>query len=207
MGDGRYSVITNVAYNGTTVSHKTYITEALVCGTYNNNTADRSFLLFTERAGMLYATARSVREERSKQRFALQDFSRIRVTLVKGKSGWRIGSVEAQTNYFRAATTRQARGGVSAVVRLVRRLMTGEDAHPAAFEDTITALEAILTTKDEVLLVSEYFTLRLLAKLGYIAPHPAYQVLLDEAHWWHDVSVLPPEAVTAIAQGLQGSHL
>ena len=70
------------------MSYQTYITDAVVVGSYASNTADKSYLLFTKRAGMLYATARSVREERSKQRYALQDFSHITVTLVKGKGGW-----------------------------------------------------------------------------------------------------------------------
>lgn len=56
------------------MAYETYTTEALVCGTFNRNTADRSYLLFTREAGMLYADARSVREERSRQRYALRTF-------------------------------------------------------------------------------------------------------------------------------------
>ncbi|MEX2341217.1 MAG: recombination protein O N-terminal domain-containing protein, partial [Candidatus Paceibacterota bacterium] len=82
------------------MSYKTYTTEAIVCGSRVNNTSDKSFLLFTKDAGMLWAAAKSVREERSRQRFALQDFSLIRASLIKGKSGWRIGSVESDRNYF-----------------------------------------------------------------------------------------------------------
>lgn len=186
------------------MSYKTYTTEAIVCGNYNNNTADRSFLLFTEEAGMLYATARSVREERSKQRFALQDFSHIRVSLVKGKHGWRIGSVESLNNYFSAASDRATRGGVSAVMRLVRRFVTGEDPQSVVFADLCAALTQM--QRDPVL-VTEHFTLRFLAALGYIAPHPAYQTQLDATAWWEDLVPLPPEAGTAIERGLQASHL
>jgi len=92
------------------MSYATYTTEALVCGSRNNNTSDRAYLLFTEEVGMIWASARSVREERSKQRYALQDFSLIRVSLVKGKSGWRIGSVEATCNPFMEARSRSGQG-------------------------------------------------------------------------------------------------
>jgi len=85
------------------------------------NTSDKSFLLFTRDNGMLFATAKSVREEVSKQRQALQDFSRIRVSLVKGKTGWRIGSVESLRNDFSAAYDRETRGSVVSLYRLLRR--------------------------------------------------------------------------------------
>ena len=38
---------------------------------------------------MVLAAARSVREEKSRQRYALQEFALVRVSLIKGKSGWR----------------------------------------------------------------------------------------------------------------------
>lgn len=82
------------------MAYVTYTTDAIVCGTYDRNTADRSYRLFTRELGMLYADARSVRLEKSKQRQALQDFSLIKVSLVKGKAGWKIGSVSEVQNYY-----------------------------------------------------------------------------------------------------------
>jgi recombinational DNA repair protein (RecF pathway) len=123
------------------MSYQTYHTEALVCGSYHNNTADKSFLLFTKRAGMLYASARSVREEKSKQRYALQDFSLITVTLIKGKTGWRIGSVETEGNVFGNALSRQSRGSVVRVLKLVRRFVAGEEPHPELYDELVYALQ------------------------------------------------------------------
>ena len=88
------------------MAYQTYITEAIVCGSYDSNTSDRSFLLFAREAGMIYAHAKSVREERSKQRYALQVCSHVRVTLIRGKSGWKIAGVEPQQNLYALATTR-----------------------------------------------------------------------------------------------------
>ena len=106
------------------MSYQTYTTEALVCGSFLHNTADKVFLLFTREAGMLYATAKSVREERSKQRFALQDFSLINVSLIKGKQGWRVGSVEAEVNYFTKSEERLARGSVVLLFKTLRRFIS-----------------------------------------------------------------------------------
>src|SRR6056297_1890561 len=98
------------------MAYVTYTTDALVCGTFDRNTADRSYRLFTRELGMLYADARSARKENSKQRQALQDFSLIRVSLVKGKGGWKIGSVTEVKNYYACAINQAARGSVVKVI-------------------------------------------------------------------------------------------
>jgi recombinational DNA repair protein (RecF pathway) len=119
------------------MAYQIYTTDAIVCGGKAMNIADRSHLLFTREAGMLFATARSVREERSRQRYALQDLSCVRVSLVKGKAGWRVGSVQGLGNYYFAATDRAARGSVISFARLLRRFVHGEvgDVH---LYDTVT---------------------------------------------------------------------
>jgi recombinational DNA repair protein (RecF pathway) len=152
------------------MSYQTYITKAIVCGSKASNTSDKSYLLFTQELGMLWATARSVRVEKSKQRFALQDFSIIRVSLVQGKATWRIGSVEALLNPFLAATSRESRGGVSFIVKSLRQYVHGESSVPRAFTDTEALLRALATLHDTeaIAMYQQVFSLRLLAELGYV---------------------------------------
>ena len=150
------------------MAYATYTTKALVCGTFNRNTADRSYLLFTREAGMLYADARSVREERSKQRYALQDFSLVRVSLVKGKRGWKIGSIEALQNYFQEAVNKSARHSVVSLFRLLRRFVKGEEAAGDLFDYVEAALSELVretTVQSFVLLAVQ---VRILALLGYV---------------------------------------
>jgi DNA repair protein RecO len=149
------------------MAYATYITDALVCGTFNRNTSDRSYLLFTREAGMLYADARSVREERSKQRYALQDFSLVRVSLVKGKQVWRIGSIEAIHNYYHQASNKQARGGVVSVFRLLRRFLKGEEASSELFDFAVASLK-VLEELENNRFVAEVVQLRIMAYLGYV---------------------------------------
>ncbi len=156
--------------------YQTYITEALVCGSYDSNTADRSFLLFTKEAGMIYASAKSVREERSKQRYALQECSHIRATLVRGKSGWKIAGVEAIQNLYTLAETREARTLVRNSIRLLRRVIHGETVHEAIFQDVI---EVCNQAKNHSHTRLEYvLALRILHTLGYIAPQTSYEKFL-----------------------------
>lgn len=157
---------------------------------------------------MVYATARSVREERSKQRFALQDFSLIRVSLVRGKSGWRIGSVENERNPFRAATTRGARAGVLRVTKLLRQFVHGEDAQPALYADVRQALLALEIAEDTAAArIADVFALRLLHKLGYIAAHDSFAAQLTTSNWTDEPAPLSPHAERAVTTALHASHL
>jgi len=157
---------------------------------------------------MLWATARSVREERSRQRYALQDFSLIKVSLVRGKSGWRIGSVEGERNYFAdtLSGTREARAAVAAVVRLLRQFLHGEIAHPTLFDDTKSALEKINYKSIDHSGLVDIYTLRFLHTLGYVATTPELNQYLTTREWWQ-LPVLPEKAVAAIKKAKQASHL
>jgi recombinational DNA repair protein (RecF pathway) len=154
--------------NGVLMAYQTYTTKAIVCGTFNRNTADRSYLLFTRDAGMLYADARSVREERSRQRYALQDFSLVRVSLVKGKRGWKIGSIEAQQNYYQQAVNKAARGSVVSVCRLLRRFVKGEWSDPVLFDYLVQALVELSGVIEERSFVEQVVQVQVLGLLGYV---------------------------------------
>lgn len=168
------------------MSYQTYITDAIVVGSYANNTADKSFLLFTKRAGMLYASARSVREERSKQRYALQDFSLISVSLIKGKTGWRVGSVDTEGNIFGNALSRPARGSVVRVLKLLRRFVAGEEPHPELYDELVYGLRYLASDiSSHRVLAEEIIEARILSVLGYISHTaelaPVFTVSLREA--------------------------
>lgn len=150
------------------MSYTTYTTEALVCGAFDRNTADRTYLLYTRAAGMLYADAKSVREERSKQRYALQEFSHIRVSLVKGKQTWKIGSVEVVANDYVRAVSREARGSVARLYKTLRRFIRGEDASPELFDFAIEALTVLAGELPHRSFVENSVEVRLLAYLGYV---------------------------------------
>lgn len=190
------------------MAYKTYTTDAIVCGSHDTYTSDRSFLLFTREAGMLWATARSVRVEQSKQRYALQDFSLIRVSLIKGKGGWRIGSVEAIHNPFMEAHARTARAGIAAVIKLVRRFVRGEDPQPKVYDDLATVLVCLaIASPDDGIDLQDQFTLRTLHNLGYIAPRDSFRALIASDDPWSVPTQISAEAKQSIAQALAVSHL
>ncbi len=135
-------------------------------------------MLFTQDSGMLFASAKSVREERSKQRYALQDFSRVRVTLVKGKSGWKVGSVEAFGNAFMSARSRSERALIHTLFLHIRRYVHGEVALTTIYADLRAILENFPLYTDHERL-GELFLLRLLTHLGYTAVHDSWKTLVE----------------------------
>lgn len=190
------------------MAYHTYNTEVLVCGSKNHNTSDRAYLLFAREIGMIWATARSVREERSKQRYALQEFSHAHVSLVRGKGGWKIGSVVPIANYYGTSTDRTERTLLRNVFRLLRRVLQGEEPHTAVFDDTIDFLQC--RGVDPVVCEVAY-TLRTLASLGYVA-HSAAVDQVVQAGTADEAIRLVSDAYTAefqkhIEQALMGSQL
>ncbi len=156
---------------------------------------------------MMWASAKSVREERSKQRFALQDFSLIRVSLVRGKAGWRIGSAESEVNYFTAAQSQVARASISGVIKLLRQFVRGEVAHEAVFTDAKSALELSGQLPDsEVVKLKDLFGFRLLYHLGYIPPLEEYGSILNDIDWWK-LPELGIKARQTLEKAKEVSHL
>jgi DNA repair protein RecO len=151
------------------MSYSTYTTEAIVCGTRDRNSTDRSYLLFTRDGGMLYAEARGARREGSKQRYALQDFTRIRVSLVRGKSGWRVGSVEALENFYAAASDRAARGSIVMIIKLLRRFAQGEVPLVDLYEYVVGACRVLSKVQTERRFLETCAQVQILTVLGYVA--------------------------------------
>ena len=151
------------------MAYATYTTDALVCGTFDRNTADRSYRLFIRELGMLYADARSVRLEKSRQRYGLTDFSLVRVSLVRGKAGWKIGSIEAKRNFYHEAASQAARGYVRDVVRVLRRFVAGEEPAPELFDEVVESLGVLASASEPAEFLYDAVVLRILLLLGYVS--------------------------------------
>lgn len=157
--------------------YRVYTTQALVCGAFDSMTADRTVQFFTRDAGMLYAAVKSVREERSKQRYGLTEFSILTVSLIRGKAGWRITGVEPLTNVFTQLKTREQRAYVRNIVRFLKRMVRGEESVRALFDIVAEAL--VRAAHEENLERAEReFMHRACALLGYL-PHKDVGALTD----------------------------
>lgn len=152
------------------MSYHIYTTDAFVCGGYYNQASDASVRFFTREYGMLYGIVKSAREERSKQRYAIQNFSHVRVSLIRGKSGWRVGSIQEKTNHFYSASTRQKRIAVVSLYRFLIRYVRGEEQLYYIFDELEEAFALIvnLDSDEQCKYFLEIVLYRLFTNLGYI---------------------------------------
>lgn len=157
------------------MAYRTYTTDALILGSFEGIAADRTIALLTREAGLVYARAVSVRREVSKLRYGLQDFSRVTVSLVRGRRGWKVVGAERSDNLYFRAPDRERRAALLRILRLVRRLVRGEGGDRAFYDqllDDVTVLVA--ADAAELVALERTLALRLLASLGYVPPHTRY---------------------------------
>lgn len=147
--------------------YQKYNTKTLILGSRESGEADKTHALYTEEFGLVRARATSVRSERSRMRYGLQNYSRATVSLVRGKRGWRAAGVSA---------IRTARGdarGIAAFARvseLVLRLVSGEEKNEYLFAALAEAHDALMREKSDAFGTIELVCVaRVLYALGYIS--------------------------------------
>jgi DNA repair protein RecO len=147
--------------------YQKYQTEALVLGSRETGEADRTFTLYTHDFGLVRVRVTAVRSEKSRMRYALQNYARANVSLVKGKRGWRGAG---------AAAIKNAHGdvrGIAAFARiseLVARLVHGEERNEYLFTALAEAHGALMREHCDAFGTIEIVCVaRILFALGYIS--------------------------------------
>jgi len=166
------------------MSHHTYTTAAFVLGGVDVGEGSRSLVFYTRELGLLYGLARSVREVRSKLRFALQPLSLCEVSLVRGRDVWRVTGARAGINYYHVLQDAPHKLALLArVFSLARRLIRGEEPGGEVFElfeEGLTFLVEEELNKEELALFECLFIFKLLHLLGYVASFETRRTLPDE---------------------------
>lgn len=192
--------------------HHIYETDAYVLKTIPQGEADMFVSLFTESLGMIRATAKGIRYEKSKLRFAVQDYARVTVSLVRGKGVWRL--TNAQTDTLLATSLEPASLGVVVrVFKLLERLLSGEEADPELFtllDDGVSFLKTC-TTEEMQRDTESVLVLRLLHQLGYVGNEASLTFYTIENRWHNDViekiKTERTEILKTINQGIRESQL
>lgn len=151
------------------MSHHIYHTEALILGALPSGEGDRLLYCYTREHGLVLAHARSIRESRSRLRYALQTFSHAHIDLIRGKYGWKLISATPISSQRALWESDQKRRIIAGHMHLARRLIQGEEAHASLFDDLLSGYEFIRSLTDEGSLRDAELLLavRLLSLLGY----------------------------------------
>ncbi len=147
--------------------YQKYQTDALVLKSYEQGEADKTFALFTHDFGLIRARASAVRGEKSKMRYALQNYARANVGLVRGKRGWRLAGASSADSSFTSTPCLTAFARIS---ELVLRLVQGEEQNEYLFAALSEAHDALLQENGALWPTIEIVCVaRVLYTLGYLS--------------------------------------
>ncbi len=158
------------------MAHEVHTTNAIVLASADVQDADKLFWIFTEDFGLIFASAKSVREETSKLRYALQDLTQTKVSLVKGRGMWRITGAEAPIEALNLDIDSKVIFGK--VSTLVRRVVPVDQKNT----DIYTILVDVYTALHNGIAISrveEIAVVRILFNLGYVSPSSNLETILQ----------------------------
>ena len=149
--------------------HRIYVTEGLVVGKRGAGESNTLVMIFTHELGLIRVSARSARKEVSKLRFGLEPLTVARFSLVRGRHEWKLTGVEGIARPLLAAHASR-RQQIGKIIRLMLRLIHGEEAVPELYETFLGGLHHIAATVDdrEAESIEYLLVLRTLAHLGYV---------------------------------------
>jgi len=197
------------------VSHHLYKTKGFVLGGINAGEANRYISLFTKDIGLVRAVAKSVREERSKLRYSLQDFSYSDISLVRGRDVWRVTGAAEHYNIHRVLEGQKEKQAV--VVRLfslLRRLLHGEEKNDHLFSTLVAGHTFLQNTELDANALENFeciVVLRILYALGYVGEQEQFEELMNAPELSGDmltkIAPMRRAAVSEINRALKESQL
>lgn len=152
--------------------YRIYDTPALVIRRWPYKEASSRFFLYTRDLGRILARAQSVRKVSAKLAPALQVGSESEVSLVCGKSGWRLVGTSPQKNFLLSSAPTK-RFVIDRFLRLLARLIPDQQRDPNLYKIISSGLKAVAgsDTREAVRANEKLLVLRTLVQLGY-APNP-----------------------------------
>lgn len=151
--------------------HRLFVTEGIVLAKRGAAEANSIVAIVTPMLGLVRASARSARAERSKLRYGLEPLTLGRFSFVQGKREWKLTGAE-RVSHELLPQGMAARSAAGRVARLVLRLIPGQEPVPRLFEVLRTGLVALAQAKEarEAAGIEYLLVLKILSVLGYV-PH------------------------------------
>jgi DNA repair protein RecO (recombination protein O) len=152
--------------------HKIVTTPGLVIGKRGVGEANVLVSILTEDLGLVRASARSARLERSKMRYGLEPLARGRFSLVRGRHEWKLTGTHDILFDCLSPTISSARTQAGKIAKLLVRLMPGEEPAPLLYRTVVEGLQALARSSEKSLAedIECVLVLRMLSSLGYL-PH------------------------------------
>jgi DNA repair protein RecO len=159
------------------MSYHVYTTEGIILKRTPFGEANLILHILTSDLGLIIGSARSARLLKSKLRPALQDYSLLTVSMVKGKNGWKITNVNQKKNYFFESTD-EVKLTLANVSFLLLKTITGELPHKEIFDTVKAGFDLISENKDLAKNIEVILVLRVLFELGYVVKNEITEKIL-----------------------------
>ncbi len=195
------------------MSYHIYTTDGIILKRTGFGEANILLHVLTEELGLVIASARSARLAVSKLRPALQEYAHVSVSVIHGKSGWKVTNVAGKSNFFFDLQGSSLQKVLARIVSVLLQMIPGESPHPEIFETVCSGFEFLKTISEtdissfEILMV-----LRILYELGYVARNPAVEPFIQNSTIWHssvlqNTSMEKKRLVEIINKALKESQL
>jgi DNA repair protein RecO len=195
--------------------HHVYTTRGFVVGGMPIGESNKYLYIFTKELGLVGATAQSVRDLKSKLRYALQDLSLSTVSLVRGKNVWRVVNAVPEKNFQTIFRGEEQKILLSAhVLSLIKKLVVGEEKNPELFDILNSAFEFLEKenlTSLELRNAECILMLRIIHNLGYLGNSKNLNAFISDQTWNRGIiALMDPyyrESIKTINESLQESQL
>ena len=167
------------------MSYHIYTTEGIILKRAPFGEANLLLYILTAELGLIIASARSARVSASKLRPALQEYTHVVVSCVKGKGGWKVTNVASTENYY-FESPEYAHKTLAQIVSLLIKMIPGEAIHPAVFSLVKNAfVELKNIDKENISNFEMLVVLRIMFELGYVAKNPEIENFLNNDKNWN----------------------
>ena len=168
--------------------------------------------ILTRDMGLIMASARSARLSVSKLRSALQEYTHVSVSCIKGKNGWKVTNViEKGSFYFEYPEHTHV--VMSQIATVLMQMIPGEAPQREVFETVKTGFDFLKSVSQENIPNFETLTvLRILFLLGYVVKDSITEIFLKSCSEWNPdllqkISDQKKQLIMLINKALQESHL
>lgn len=167
------------------MAYHVYHTEAIILDSRPFGEGDTILHLYTRELGFVVAHAKSLRELRSRLRYALTTYAHAEIDLIHGKHGWKLISARPVNSHHALLRHSLKRRILAQHAQLIRRLIQGEERHEYLFDDILSAIQFLNAQKatHEFHAAELIFIVRLLAQLGYWDEKGEFAFLLEPDVW------------------------
>jgi len=195
--------------------HHIHHTNGIILHSFNIGESNKVIEVLTERLGLIRANVRSVRSEKSKLRYSLENLSEATLSLVRGREVWRVtGALPRQNFYHSLKGDFEKLALLLRIVTLVRRLVQGEEKNEYLYlviRELCVALGGEEHTEEELEGVECVAALRILHSLGYLKHESVFGGFFDDTMFSREVAQdaykKKKKAIIEINNSLAASHL